>query len=75
VTGASARPHPGEQSVLVVFVVGGISYLELAQVQRVLDQQIASAEAAGPAWSRVVVVSTDTLGPADVLKLALSSNS
>jgi hypothetical protein len=76
--------------VLVVCVLGGVSYLELSQVQRALDSALRSHNkrlrgAQGGAqggtrggaeslWSRIVVVSTDTLSPIDLLRQTLGQS-
>lgn len=57
------------ESVLVVCIVGGISYIEVAQVQSVLSQHAASQRNGGSEiLSRVVLLSTSAVSPEDVLK-------
>jgi hypothetical protein len=57
---APSTPHPAEQPVLVLFVLGGVSYKEVAQVQRLLQHS-------GVADSRVILLSTRILGAENVL--------
>lgn len=33
-----SAPHPGDQNVIVIFVVGGISFEEVGQIRRILDE-------------------------------------
>ena len=53
----------------MVCIVGGISYVEVAQVQSVLSQHAATVRRNGGSevLSRVVLVSTSAVGPEDVL--------
>ena len=58
------------ESVLVVCLIGGISYVEVAQVQYVLSQHAADVLRNGGSevLSRVVLVSTSAVSPEDVLQ-------
>jgi hypothetical protein len=60
-TSAASTPHPAEQPVLVLFVLGGVSYKEVAQVQRLLQLS------GGVADSRIILLGTRILGAENVL--------
>jgi hypothetical protein len=55
-----STPHPAEQPVLVLFVLGGVSYKEVGQVQRLLQNS-------GLADSRVILLGTRILGAENVV--------
>lgn len=67
VASAAASPHPGDQSILVVFVVGGISYKEVGQVQAVLDLHNKTHSSGGS--GRIVLMSTKTVNPENIFHL------
>jgi hypothetical protein len=54
--------------VLVVCVVGGVSFVEVGQVQGVLSSL--TAEACG-AFTRVVLVASHVINPEDCLRVVL----
>ena len=54
-------PHPAEQPVLVIFVLGGISYREAGQVQQVLRSNAMISNA------RIVLLSTRIVGAENIL--------
>lgn len=56
-----STPHPAEQPVLVVFVLGGISYKEVGQVQHLL-----SANKALPN-TKIVLLSTRMVNAENIL--------
>jgi hypothetical protein len=68
-SGAARERESSYESVLVVCIVGGISYVEVAQVQSVLSQHAASVHRNGGSevLTRVVLVSTSAVSPEDVL--------
>jgi hypothetical protein len=68
-SGAARERESSYESVLVVCIVGGISYVEVAQVQSVLSQDAASVHRNGGSevLTRVVLVSTSAVSPEDVL--------
>lgn len=55
-----STPHPAEQPVLVLFVLGGISYKEVGQVQRLLQNS-------GVPDSRLILLGTRMLGAENVV--------
>lgn len=62
VASVNETPHPGAQRVLVLFVLGGITYKELAQVRAVLDKY--SDERSD---QRIVLLSTRTISSEEIL--------
>lgn len=74
VKAVTEAPHPGAHRTVVLFVLGGITYKEVAQIRSVLEQQLSldnggggngSGEAAVP-W-RVIVWTTRTISSEEVL--------
>jgi len=58
------------EAVVVVCVVGGMSYVEVGQVQAVFDQ---SPAAAGGALDRVIFVAPAMLPPESCVRVAIGS--
>jgi hypothetical protein len=67
VTAAPTAPHPAERPVLVVFVLGGISYREAGQVQQLLKSQ-----RKGTGDMRVILLSTRIVGAENIVFQAFS---
>lgn len=78
VTNAAASPHPGDQSTLVIFVIGGISYKEVGQVQALLDlhrqqqQQRSGKGGAVGGSGKIILLSTKTINPENIFHLTYS---
>lgn len=58
---AVSTPHPSEQPVLVIFVLGGISYKEVGEVQQLLSAQNVQSN------TRIILLSTRMLNAENVL--------
>lgn len=71
VASVASTPHPSEQPVLVIFVLGGISYKEVGQVQQQLLQSNAGSSSGlgGQPLSntRIILLSTRMLNAENVL--------
>lgn len=71
VKAVTEAPHPGAHRTVVLFVLGGITYKEVAQLRAVLDQQLqldrSSGEAAAAVPWRVIVWTTRTISSEEVL--------
>jgi len=52
-------PHPGDQATVVLFVVGGITWAEIGQLQQLLADSAVAV--------RVIVGSTAVIAPEDSL--------
>lgn len=71
---APSTPHPADHCDLVLFVLGGVSALEVQQLQSQLSAVSRAAEEAGTCeleggeLLRVFVGSTAVLGPEDVFR-------
>jgi hypothetical protein len=70
VKAVTEAPHPGAHRTVVLFVLGGITYKEVAQLRAVLEQQLqldrSSGEAAAVPW-RVIVWTNRTISSEEVL--------
>lgn len=60
VAAAVSTPHPAERPVLVLFVLGGVSYKEVGQVQQLLRCKAVPD-------ARIIILSTSMLGAETVL--------
>lgn len=61
--------HPGSNDVIVLFVIGGISYKEVGQVQAVLQEyQFLSS-------NRIILMSNNTICAEEVLQSVFEVNS
>lgn len=56
---AVSAPHPAEQPVLALFVLGGVSYREIAEIQRTLSAQVLPN-------TRIVILSTRMVGTENI---------
>ena len=66
VASVATTPHLSEMPILVIFVVGGIAYNEVGQVQQLLS-------ALGVANTRIILLSTRTLNAENVIHAVYSS--
>jgi hypothetical protein len=62
-------PHPGTMKVVVIVVVGGISYKEITQVRQVIEEfsQQGKNELSIQNLQRVILVSTTFISNEDVV--------
>jgi ribosomal protein L6P/L9E len=58
--------HPGNQEVIVLFVIGGISYKEVGQVQAVLQEY---TQISG---NKIILMSNNIIGNEELLQLIFS---
>lgn len=68
------KPSPADNSVICIFVIGGIGYNEVAQVQRLLDDYRRSTSSTGSGGGgvgenlTVLLGSTCFMSPADMFR-------
>ena len=75
--GFGETPHPTEVSIIVICVVGGLSYTEILDAQVVIQQYIAEESSSAIMGEgvdasfrrdvRILLISTDLLSPSDTL--------
>lgn len=60
VASVATTPHPADQPILVLFVLGGISYKEVGQVQQMLSKYAVPN-------TRVIILSTRLVSAENIL--------
>jgi hypothetical protein len=66
----AAEPHPSSNRIIVVFVIGGMSLLEVQHVQEALDQACREdADMSG--FCQIILGTNDVISPANVMEKIL----
>ncbi len=64
---SATGPHPGDQDILVICVVGGVSYKEVGQVQSAINKHY--KETNGKQAGQIILLSTKTITPEHVFHM------
>lgn len=65
---ASTRlPHPGDNNIIVIFVIGGLSYKEVGQIRSVVDNHLNNQSTKDPQKLRIIIGSNKLFVPEDIL--------
>lgn len=62
-----AEAHPSSNHIVVIFVIGGVSLLEVERIQRALERACGEGDGRLLEDCKIVIGSNDVLSPMDVL--------